>query len=367
MYRNAQGAPPFKPTTARSLNCASHNCSCSAPPIPHSEWSHPRAVMDSASSTITIGGRYWNLPAPWLSVGVTAYTGGSDWVYEDIEGRQPQKASDFWSGTYASDVVEVTSPDDTVDTFNGSWYMYNETLLTKADVINNGRCIAEEAYSWGFSSLLLLTFCCYTFAFALALIALQTDVYWNSRHDRDHQSHSIYTDVLYLAAELKNTFGQSVEDHLHSPKAFDKKVGEWKQGLRLDVRDLPLSRWQEWRMSRATNRADRKAKIASAADHDPTLELHNLSSRKRGGSAYHGLIGGGGESNVEAVANSDDGSSAEKLAPSLGGRRTSTENSFHDGAALEGSVQGSYCVWGTHAADVVPEGWGSRDQPPTTG
>jgi hypothetical protein len=246
--------------------------------------------------------------------------------------------------------------------------MHNGTVLDEALIRKTSRCIAEDAYAWGFSSLLLLTFCCCTIAFAMALILLQTDVYWNSRHDRDHQFHSIYTDVLYLAEELKNTFGQNVEDHLHSPKAFDKKVGEWKQGLRLDVRDLPLSRWQEWRLSRATKRADRKAKIASATDHDSTLELHNLSSRKRrSDTAYHGLIGGDGECNTEAVSKSDDRSSSEELTPSLGGRRTSTVNSFDDGAVLEGSVQGSYHVWGTLAADVVPEGWGSRDQPPTTG
>lgn len=60
------------------------------------------------------------------------------------------------------------------------------------------------------------------------------------RHDRDHRSHSIYTDVLYLAEELKNTFGHNIEDHMQSPKTFEKRVERWKQGLRLDVRELPL-------------------------------------------------------------------------------------------------------------------------------
>ena len=98
---------------------------------------------------------------------------------------------------------------------------------------------------------------------------------------------------------------------------------------------------------------------------DATLELHNLSSRKRGGSAvYRGLIGGDGESNVEAVTNSDDRSSAKELAPSLGGRRTSTEILFHDGAVLEGSFQESSLAGSTHVADVLPQGWGSHDRLP---
>jgi hypothetical protein len=350
-------------TTARSLECSSHNCSCSLPALSRIEAKYSDTFFESAASTITISGTFWDLSDPPLKIGIRASSspGKPDWLSQEFGSRHPQKASDFWSGSsaYASRAEITKQLDGSLFKPYQTVYMWNDTLLTNTTVIDNSRCIAEDAYSWGFSSLLLLTFCCYTFAFALALILLQTDVYWNSRNARNHQSHSIYTDVLYLAEELKTTFGQNVEDHMRSPKAFDKKVGEWKQGLRLDVSDMPLSRWQQRRLYLATKWAAWKAKISPPHATQSTAELHNMSSPAGGGSAgfdtaYHGLIRGNGESNFEAVSRSDDRSSSEELAPSLGCRRTSTENFFRNGAALEGSVQESYLAASTHAADGVP-------------
>jgi hypothetical protein len=188
------------------------------------------------TSTIVINGQARNLSAPPLNIKVRTY------VDYDFRVEPPddswQSASEFWSNTGASpwQWFEWIVGQDSMDPL----YTYNDVLIEEPTVEKTGRCIAEDAYSWGFSSLLLLTFCCYTIAFALALILLQTDIYWNSRHDRDHRSHSIYTDVLYLAEELKNTFGHNIEDHMQSPKTFEKRVERWKQSLRLDVRELPL-------------------------------------------------------------------------------------------------------------------------------
>jgi hypothetical protein len=371
---------PLQYTAARSLACASHNCSCSAPPLPYDYYNHdldPRspggafAVFNSATSTITIDGHLWDLPAPLLTVGLMASVSAPNWLSENFEDRDPQNASDFWSDSLAGTMTNVISLGDNSDFGGiGTLYMYNDTILAATAIVNNGLCIAGDAYSWGFSSLLLLTFCCYTSAFALALILLQTDVYWNSRHDRDHQSHSIYTDVLYLAEELKNTFGQNIEDMQHSPKAFEKKVGNWKQGLRLDVDELPLSRWQEWRQSRATKRANRKAKIAPANINDPTLELHNRGECAISETANYGLIGGnGGGFNSEAVSRSDCRSPSEKLAPLLGGVQTSTEGSLRDadGTVIEDPVAESSLLRGAVSGVAAPAGWNSRDRLPRTG
>jgi hypothetical protein len=304
---------PLQYTAARSLACASHNCSCSAPPLVFDHHTDSTSnFFNNTASTIAIDGHLWNLSAPVLEIGLTSAVYGPEWLRNGSKHRDPQNASDFWSDTVA---------DAKVGHFNSlggerylgsehKMYMYNDTLLAATAIVDNGRCIAEDAYSWGFSSLLLLTFCCYTSAFALALILLQTDVYWNSRHDRNYQSHSLYTDVLYLAAELKNTFGQDIED-MQSPKAFAKQVRCWKQGLRLDVGELPLSRWQEWRQSRATKRADRKVKIAPANINDPTFELRNRGGSAKSDTAYHGLIGeNGDQSSFEAVSRSDRRSSS---------------------------------------------------------
>jgi hypothetical protein len=369
MAKISDSGDPTSNTTARSLECASHNCSCSAPVLPSSgksffEYSISRStIFNSTASTITIGGRFWDLPAPLLSVGLKAQI-ISD---KNQTPSHPEDASDFWSGSHAR-VNTVISTMDSRPYDGDKVLLYNDIPLVDSTIISNGRCIAEDAYSWGYSSLLLLTFCCYTIAFALALILLQTDVYWNSRHDRDHQSHSLYTDVLCLAEELKNTFGQDIEDHMKSPKAFDKKVENWKQGLHLDVRELPPSRWQEWRQSRAKKRADRKAKVASTKTNHSPFELRNMSSRNHGRSevidtAYHGLIGGdGGESSFKGVHRPDHRSTSGELAPSLAGMQTSTGGSVHDGTLLGDPAVESSLLEGVVSGGASPAGSVSRDQ-----
>lgn len=155
----------------------------------------------------------------------------------------------------------------------------NGTGIDRDTIKRTSRCIADDAYSWGFSSLLLLTFCIYTILFALALMVLQTDVYWNSRHDRDHQYHSMYTDVLYLAKELKAIFGGDVKNHLQSPKAFSKRVQSYKGGLRLEVEDLELSRWQERKISRTTKTVARSRRTSNILPEDLAYELGPVSSQ----------------------------------------------------------------------------------------
>jgi hypothetical protein len=249
-------------------------------------------------SEIFVGKTMMQMGQPPLSVGLLGYTESPDWLTQIQSSEAEWKwnnVSDFWADA-RTDLTSAMTMQNGSSNLKEPTYMHNETVLDEALIKITGRCIAEDAYAWGFSSLLLLTFCCYTILFAVSLILLQSDIYWNSRHDRKHQLHSVYTDLLYLAEELKAAFGHDVEDHLQSPKAFGKRVERWKQGLSLDVRDLPLSRWQEWRLFRATNRADRKAKTTQVDSNDAALELRNMSFRKRKGSAgsdmaCDGLIG----------------------------------------------------------------------------
>ena len=324
--------PTSDRTTARSLKCPTYDCSCSAAALHYSAL--PDDIASNMTSTIVIGGQLYKLPAPPLDIGLRSLSttpNGTDAL---------QNVTDFWRRGKTTIYSHTFFPLN--ETYSEPpLYLFNETSLGEDAIKKDGRCVAAEAYSWGFSSLLLLTFCCYTIAFALALILLQTDVYWNSRYDRGHQSHSIYTDVIYLAEGLKNTFGQNIEDHMLSSKAFDKRVQNWKQGIRVDVRGLPLSRWQEWRLSRATERADRKAKSATTNAIDSTLELRDLSSRNLEGStrldtAYRELMGGDGdESSLQVDLGPDRRFTTGELAPSLGDVQASTE-----GSVLEGSIYG---------------------------
>lgn len=234
---------------AHTLKCAAHECSCSIPAdgqdpddIPCDIADQKQCFLDAISanmtSTIVVNDRLWK-PSPPLDIsfpvenGLYTADGFETFAYE----------SGFRSGATFHLARTWALPKS-----SSKIYMHNGVGLSDTTVKATGRCIAEDAYSWGFSSLLLLTFCSYTAIFALTLILLQTDVFFNSRCDRNHQSHSLYTDVLYLAEELKNTFGHNVKDHMQAPEDFSRQVERRKEGLHLEVDKLPLSRWREWKL-----------------------------------------------------------------------------------------------------------------------
>jgi hypothetical protein len=275
--------------TQFTLACARHKCSCSARHVQLPKDSEIRTLADytefmntrgpdvfyNMTSTITIAGQLWELPAPPLEVGLAGYMVGQ---FGGRNSSTTKTSMDYWARSEQDESPPVLSGNNRFAVLNTA-YWNNGTAYDEDTVKRTGRCISEDAYSWGFSSLLLLTFCCFTIASALALILLQTDVYWNSRSDRFHQSHSLYTDVLYLAEELKASFGGNVKDNSHSPKAFGKEVERQKQGLRLEVDGLPLSRWQDWKLTRAAKAATRKGRAAPEYADSLAHELCRLSSR----------------------------------------------------------------------------------------
>lgn len=221
-----------------------HNCSCSLSSAQIPEKLNPNDVRAKMTSSITIFGEFWSLQAsPLLIVLASDLPNPS----RNRSTTHFQNASDDWSDHTAREVSHYYFNDEPYESYGNMnvWMVCDGAGIDTDYVKRTGRCIAQDAYSWGFSFLILLTFCSYTILFALALILLQTDVYWNSIYDRYHQPHSIYTDVLYLAEELKAIFGSNVKDHLQSPTAFSKRVERYKQGLRLEVSELPPSRWQE--------------------------------------------------------------------------------------------------------------------------
>lgn len=200
------------------------------------------AIWAVMTSTIVVNGTRWE-PSPALNTSTEI-----SYITADLE-HDARNASDYWFNA----TIHICPPHS-----QSFWmpetdiraYAHNSTGFNESTIRQTGRCVAEDAYSWGFSSLLLLTFCIYTTVFAFTLILLQTDVYWNSRYDRVHQSHSIYTDVLYLADELRARFGSTLGGHAQSPTKVERMVEQAKHGLNIDVSELPLSRWQEWRLSR---------------------------------------------------------------------------------------------------------------------
>lgn len=246
-----------KHTLNHNFDCAFHNCSCSiaanvqlSPCIGY-DYEGYKACMNNAiwaamTSTIVINGTRWE-PSPALDITTEVSSWWNPWN-GDSE-YDTRNTSDYWTNATAY-IFPPHSYSDWQSKDRFRVYAHNSTVFNESTIRETGRCVAEDAYSWGFSSLLLLTFCLYTVLFAMTLVLLQTDVYWNSRHDRIHQSHSVYTDVLYLADELRARFGSTLGGHAQPPTKVEKMVEQAKHGLNIDVSELPLSRWQEWRLSR---------------------------------------------------------------------------------------------------------------------
>ena len=178
-------------------------------------------------SHIAIAGTMHNLSAPPLDISLRQYAG--------VENNPSA-----WRSTNG------TSWRD-----KGAWG-FNGTLIDEMYLHQTSRCIGQNWYLWGFSSLLLLTFSVYTFLFGVSLILLQTDVYWNSRTARESYSHSIYQDILFLADELRAMMGHDIGSQ--SVTALEKTIRNCEGGLTLEVNTLPPTRWQDWNFFRAQQR-----------------------------------------------------------------------------------------------------------------
>lgn len=250
--------------TSKTLECGSHDCSCSVRDVGPFEdttqggWGD-RAdgkadeifawIFANTTSHLTLDDKHWDLSAPPLLIGLKTY------FFEEMLRTSYKDAADYWSNSTGRRWSTLPLTSNEFSEYPNTMYWYNGTAFDAATIARTGRCVSEDQYQWDFSSLLLLTFCAFTTLFASTLILLQTDVYWNSRNDRDHQSHSLYTDILYVAEELGARFHGNAAEHVRSPKAFERQVEGSKERLYLEVHELPLSRWQERKMLRAAEKA----------------------------------------------------------------------------------------------------------------
>lgn len=170
------------------------------------------------TSAIAINNQSWELSAPPLNVAVWTRLDDSD------EGE--------WTALNGSN--GTIWPDMTTNLF------FNDTPFDHKTFERRSSCVADKRYSWGFSSLLLLSFCGYTLAFVLTLVVLQTEVYWYSRVERFDPSYNLFQDILDIAAALNAKFGDDLKGI--SGKELHKKILRHKGGMSLRVDDLPSPR-----------------------------------------------------------------------------------------------------------------------------
>jgi hypothetical protein len=103
--------------------------------------------------------------------------------------------------------------------------------LTTDWISANSFCRPANTYHWGFASLLLLVFCIISTLFALIILLLRWDIYWNSRAGRFKSHISIYRDAIDLVAELTRQL---------ESKSWNSQLWSWSSALRNAEKQSPL-------------------------------------------------------------------------------------------------------------------------------
>jgi len=131
---------------------------------------------------------------------------------------------------------------------------YNNESFPVSRVEETGVCLPANEYIWGFSSLLLLTFCILTGIVALLLITLHYEAHFNSAADRYKLSLSPYRDLLDFAEEIRAHYG-STEAAQMSAAELDKAMSEDPVAAGLETGDLHRSRRAWGKQRRALRRS----------------------------------------------------------------------------------------------------------------
>lgn len=129
-----------------------------------------------------------------------------------------------------------------------SMFAYRNTTFYGKEIETIGDCLPGGDYVWGFSSLMLFTFCMLTLLVAILLIVLHYDAYYYSYADRYKLYVSPYRDVLDLAQELSTHFG-AAEVAAMPAKELDKAMQQDPAATGLDTVALHPPRALRWRQS----------------------------------------------------------------------------------------------------------------------
>jgi hypothetical protein len=133
-------------------------------------------------------------------------------------------------------------------------FAYKNVSITSQDILAGGKCLPGNDYIWGFSSLMLFTFCMITIAVALLLMTLHYDAYFNSAADRYKLSISPYRDVLDLAEELRAHYGSAGTAEMPA-KELDRAMREDPVATGLETDTLHRSRRARWKQAKASKKS----------------------------------------------------------------------------------------------------------------
>jgi len=116
-----------------------------------------------------------------------------------------------------------------------------------------GICLPSKDYVWGFSSLMLFTFCMLTIATLLLLAVLHYDAYFNSMADRYKLRISPYRDVLNLADELRAHYGEAEVASMPAME-LDKAMQRDPATISLETATLHKTRVARWKQGKSRRR-----------------------------------------------------------------------------------------------------------------
>lgn len=162
----------------------------------------------------------------------------------------------------------------------------NETF-NGATLAERGICLPSKEYVWGFSSLMLFTFCMLTIAVLLLLIVLHYDAYFNSMADRYKLHISPYRDVLDLAEGLRAHYGKAELVSMPA-RELDKAMQRDPATTGLETATLHKTRAARWKQSSRKprmptwRRLRRNSEAAESSRTDAEVSLMSIGLDTRG-------------------------------------------------------------------------------------
>jgi len=155
--------------------------------------------MWNTTSSIVLAGKQWNLSNPALS---------------------------------------LISNADTAVFFGGN------SSISWSYITTNGTCQPTKTYEWGFSSLMLFSFCIVTCFVSILMLWLHYDAWWYSSADRYPLYISVYQDILDLADALRRHYGITELNSMPA-RTLQKTIKDHPWGVELETDDLLPSRGSE--------------------------------------------------------------------------------------------------------------------------
>ncbi|KAI6840410.1 hypothetical protein KC340_g8482 [Hortaea werneckii] len=137
-------------------------------------------------------------------------------------------------------------------------------LYSGPELATKGKCLPSKDYVWGFSSLMLFTFCILTILILLLLIVLHYDAYCNSMADRYKLRISAFRDVLDLAEELRAHYGEAEVASMSAPE-LDKSMQTDPALIGLETATLQKARAARWKQGSHRLRVPKWAKRRKAS------------------------------------------------------------------------------------------------------